>query len=180
MRFQIGQHIWVGDFSPLAPFYEKCPDCGGTGRLRVIFHDETQVSIECRNCSAGYDHPTGRIIVHRNKASARQATICGLEINDGRTRWHIDGLNGCYRIVEDEAAFDNEADAFSWAESKAAAYEEEQRARIQQKEKDTRSWAWNASYHRRAIEKAKKDIAYHTEKLNVAALKAKVPEGARP
>lgn len=176
MRFEVGQEIWIGDFSPLAAVYETCPDCGGTGRLRVTFHDDTQVSIECRNCSAGYDPPTGRVVVHRNVGKARKATVTGLEIQGGKTRWHVDGPNYSYRIMDDEDAFDTEAEAVAWAEKKSAAYEQEQRDRIFKKEKDTRTWAWNASYHRRCIKDAQRQIEYHSAKLAAAKVKAKKPE----
>jgi hypothetical protein len=173
MRFEVGQQIWIGDFSPLAPCHETCPDCGGTGRLRVTFHDETQVSIACQNCAAGYDPPTGFVIVYRNSATARLATICGFENALGKTRWHVDGHDSGYRLVDDSDAFDTEDEAIAFAKRRAAEWEEEQRARIFKKEKDTRSWAWNASYHRRQIKEAEKNVAYHTAKLTAANLKAK-------
>jgi len=178
MRFEVGQQIWIGDFSPLAPLHEVCPDCGGTGRLRVTFHDETQVSIECRNCAAGYDPPTGRIVVYCNRAAAKKSIITGLEVHGDKVRWHVDACAGSYRIVDDEDAFETEADALAWAEKRAATYEAEQRDKISRKEKDTHTWAWNASYHRNNIKRAQKDIDYHTAKLNVAKVKAKLPEAA--
>lgn len=178
MRFEIGHKIWIGDFSPLSPIFETCPDCGGTGRLRVTFHDETQVSIECRNCAVGYDPPTGQILVYRNKAEARQATVTGLEVNGAKTQWHVDSCAGSYRIVDNEDAFESESDALVWAQEHAAAYELEQIAKISKQEKDTRTWAWNASYHRRCIKSAEKDIVYHAAKLAVAAVKAKTKETA--
>jgi ribosomal protein S27E len=173
MRFAVGDVIWVGDFQPMAADLVTCPDCGGTGRLRVIFHDEVQVSIACANCSAGYNPPTGSIIVHREKVSARQAIVTGLEVHDQKTRWHVDGTSNSYRIVDDEQAFDNEADALAFAQKLAAKHEQQQRDRIGQKEKETRSWAWNASYHRREIKEAQRKIEYHSSKLAVAAIKAK-------
>lgn len=141
--------------------------------MRVIFHDDTQVSIECRNCAVGYDPPTGKVVIYRISATARMATICGFENNEGKTRWHVDGSAGSYRIVDDEDAFTTEADATAHAQARAAQYEAEQRAKISRKEKDTRTWAWNASYHRNCIKRAEKDIAYHASKLAVAAIKAK-------
>lgn len=173
MRFNIGDKVWIGTFSPLAPEYVTCPDCGGTGRLRVTFHDETQVSIECQNCSAGYDPPTGEVIVYRQSACAKLATITGLEANGNTVRWHVDGTDFSYRIVDDDEAFDTEADALAWAEARAREHEERERRKIFEKEKDTRTWAWNASYHRRELKEAQRKTEYHTTKLNVASLKAK-------
>lgn len=180
VRFGVGQQIWIGDFAPLAPLHETCHDCGGTGRLRVTFHDDTQVSIGCQNCTSGYDAPTGRIVVYRNDATARLATINGLEVSGGRVRWHVDAVSGSYRIVDDEDAFTNEVDALASAKARAAAYEAEQRDKIFRKEKDDRTWAWNASYHRGQIKQAELRIAYHTAKLNVAKIKAKEPNATLP
>lgn len=178
MRYKVGDKIWVGEFSSMAPVYETCPDCGGTGRLRVTFHDEAQVSIECQNCAAGYDPPTGRVIVYKQVASARHAAISGLEVDGDKVRWHVDSHSGSYRIIDDDKAFDTEAEAVAWAQCRSAEYEQEQRDRIFKKEKDTRKWAWNASYHRNCIKRAQKDLEYHTAKLNVAKVKAKEPEPA--
>lgn len=175
MRFEVGQAIWIGEFHSLAPGCETCPDCGGTGRLRVTFHDDTQVSIECRNCAVGYDPPTGRVTVYRNRSAARQAVVCGFENAMGKTRWHVDGTEGGYRIVEDADAFEGETEALAWAKQREGLYEQEQRTQILTKEKDARTWAWNASYHRRCIKDAESKIAYHTSKLAIAAIKAKDP-----
>lgn len=175
MRFEVGQEIWIGDFHPHAPTHVTCPDCGGTGRLRVIFHDETQVSIECRNCAAGYDAPTGRIVIYQLEVKARRAIICGFENAHGNIRWHVDGSECSYRIIDDENAFSTEAEAVEWAKQREEQYEAEQRAKVFTKEKDTRTWAWNASYHRKCIKEAEKNIAYHTAKLNAAVVKAKEP-----
>jgi hypothetical protein len=157
----------------MAAIREACPDCGGTGRLRVTFHDETQVSIACQNCAVGYDPPTGRVTIHRSEGFARTAVVSGFENAHGKFRWHVDSAGGCYRIIDDEDAFESEAPALAKARMRAAEYQHTERKRIAHKEKDTRSWAWNASYHRRCIKEAQKQIEYHTAKLNVAAIKAK-------
>ena len=178
MRYEIGQTIWVTDFSPMAPAHVTCPDCGGTGRLRVTFHDDTEVSVACANCSAGYDPPCGYVVVHRLRAGATQAIVTGLEVDRGKTRWHVDATSNSYRIVDDDEAFDTEAEALARALEKAAEYEQAERDRIFKKEKNTRSWAWNASYHRRCLKEARRQIDYHTSKLAVAAVRAKEKEPA--
>jgi ribosomal protein S27E len=173
MRFEIGDQIWIAAFEQMAATYVVCPDCGGTGRLRVTFHDETQVSIECRNCAAGYDPPTGRIKVYQQNSTARLAIITGVEIRGAETRWHVDATSNSYCIIDDKDAFVHEADALASAQKQAAEYEQEQRDRIFKKEKDTRTWAWNASYHRRGLKEAERNIKHHTAKLAVAVVKSK-------
>jgi len=168
MKHQIGEVVWLASWEA-QPAYVVCPDCGGTGRLRVTFHDETQVSIECRNCSAGFDPPTGRVKVYDRVPRAVEAKITGAEIDGDKVEWRTDQS---YRVPEAEI-YSNKADALFAAREKARQADREERDRVNQKEKDTRTWAWNASYHRRCIKEAQRQLEYHTAKLAVAVLKAK-------
>jgi ribosomal protein S27E len=172
MKYEIGQEVWHATFEN-HQVSVTCPDCGGTGRLRVTFHDETQVSIGCRNCSSGYDKPTGRVEIYEHQPRARLAIITGVEVDGAKVEWRT---SDSYR-VDESALFDNEADCMASAMTKAAAYDQEQRDRVFKKEKDTRTWAWNASYHRKRIKEAQRDIEYHSANLNVAKVKAKEKEG---
>lgn len=172
MKYEIGQKVWWATCGSSQRF-ETCPDCGGTGRLRVTFHDETTVSIECRNCASGYDAPTGKVIWYGRIAEVRQIPVTGFEFTDGKASYHsANGFNSYYRIGEDDL-FASEAEAQTQADKLAAEWDMSERTRVLAKEKDTRTWAWNASYHRNKIKAAQKDIAYHTAKLAVAAIKAK-------
>src|ERR1700686_1584460 len=173
MRFEIGQQVWMATFYPTTVRHVTCPDCGGTGRLRVTFHDETQVSIDCRNCAAGYEAPSGRVIIYEPQAKAKLSIVTGVEVNGDMTRWHLAGPSNYYQVADDKDVYDNEAEARAAAEALAAVYIESERKRVFEKEKNTRTWAWNASYHRRCIKDAQKQIEYHTSKLAVAAIKAK-------
>jgi hypothetical protein len=175
VRFEIGQQAWWATCQT-REISETCPDCGGTGRLRVTFHDETQVSIECRNCAVGYDPPTGLVKWYGHLPEAKLITISGLEMSGAETSWHAAIAQSSYYKISDGALFSAEEDAKSYAEQLAAEHDVAERKRIMTKEKDTRTWAWNASYHRNCIKRAQKDIDYHTSKLNVAKLRAKEPE----
>ncbi len=168
MKYQIGQQVWRAGWRAFEN-HVGCPDCGGTGRIRVTFHDETQVSIDCQRCGPGYNPPTGYVVVHDRKAMAISTIITGVEIVDTSINWRT---ADCY-MTEDENLFDNEADCLARAAVMAAEADAQEREKIQKKEADTRTWAWNASYHRREIKEALKKIEYHTAKLNVAAIKAK-------
>jgi hypothetical protein len=141
----------------------------GDGRLRVTFADDTTVSIECRNCTVGYDPPTGYVRVYERTPRATLCTITGYEVTGDNVRWRMDAGH----IVDDEDMFANEDDAITRARGMCDEANAAERARVMNKEKDTRTWAWNASYHRDRIRQAHKDIAYHTAKLAVASLKNK-------
>jgi hypothetical protein len=168
MKYQVGQQVWRASWEGTETSI-PCPDCGGTGRIRVTFHDETQVSIGCQYCARGYDPPTGRVRVHDRRPTAVLETITGAEIEGGKTEWRT---NRTYRAPESDL-FDNEAECLAAAAVKAAQHDREERDQINNKEKDTRTWAWNASYHRKCIKDAQKQIDYHSRKLAVASIKAK-------
>lgn len=166
MRFEIGQKVWWAHWNSTESSVE-CPDCGGTGRIRVTFHDETTVSIDCQRCSRGYEPPTGRLTTYVREPSAELVTITGFEFRDGKMEWQT---SGSY-CIQDEDLFENEAPAIERCEVLAAEANARELEQIAKKEKDTRSWAWNASYHRREIKEAKRKIEYHTKKLAAANLK---------
>lgn len=168
LRFKIGDTIWHGRFDSQTAFI-PCPDCGGSGRLRVTFDDETTASIECATCGPGYEPPTGRVKIYERKPVAQIAIVSGFRVDGGTVEWQT---SNCYS-VEDANAFDNEADALASAERLATDHNKAEIERLSKKHKDTKSWAWNASYHRCEIKEARRRIEYHTAKLNIAKLKAK-------
>lgn len=175
MKYQIGQEVWFATWAPTKTYVE-CPDCAGTGRIRVLMADDTMVSIECAGCSRGYEPPTGYIQVYNRQPRAKHTTVIGVEIRDGKTEWRTTETY----CADDGDLFDNEADALERAQEKAAQHDREERERIAQKEKPTRTWAWNAHYHRREIKEAQRRIEYHTAKLAAANLKAKQERTKEP
>lgn len=153
----------------------ECPDCGGTGRIRLIMHDNSEHSIECGRCSYGYYPPTGRIKFWRWLADIKRGEITGLEISKGVVSYKISCGEGYTHIVKEEMVYTSEEDALGRAEILVEEHEKEELEKIAKKEKDTKSWAWNASYHRREIKSAERSIAYHAAKLKAANLKSKEP-----
>ena len=107
--------------------------------------------------------------MYERRPRASLETIVGCEIEGEKIEWRT---NETYRVDETKL-FDNEEDCMAAAREMAAQFDEEERKKILTKEKDTRSWAWNASYHRREIKEAQRRIEYHSSKLAVASLKAK-------
>jgi hypothetical protein len=175
MKYQIGDEAWWAKFENTETSIE-CPHCGGTGQVLVTFHDETTVSVECQNCSRGYNPPTGRVVVYDRTAKAELVTISGVELRAGKTPEYraADGPSSSW-IIDENRLFRTREEAMKCAEGLAEQADKEERAKVSLKEKDTRSWAWNATYHRNQIKHAKKEIAYHESKLAVASLKAKEP-----
>lgn len=171
-KFKLGDQVWRPTFQSRAAWI-TCPDCGGTGRLRVTFHDETTVSIECQNCAKGFEPPTGKVHIYERTPEAHMATVSGMEIEAGKITYRLSTALGNGYIVEEDSLATDHAEALVKARAIADEAAAEELRRIHRKEKDTRTWAWNASYHRKEIKRAERQIIYHTAKLNAANLKAR-------
>lgn len=168
MKFQIGQQVWLATWESTTN-HITCPDCGGTGRIRVLHHDDTMMSIECAACSRGYEPPKGYIEVYDRHARAELVTITGVEIRSGKTEWR----SARSSMMDEADLFETEEAALARAAEKAAKADQEERDKIASKEKPTRTWSWNAHYHRKEIKRAQQQIEHHTKKLAVANLKTK-------
>jgi ribosomal protein S27E len=172
-HFNIGDTVWRATYGSKTRHIE-CPDCGGTGRLRVTFHDETTVSIDCATCAAGYEPPTGRVTTYDFAPEVSRHTVAGIEMDREQVRYRLSHPSyGSYWSADacDVFATEDAAKLRGVELAKLAAIDEE--IRLAGKEKPTRTWAWNASYHRRCIKDAQKQLDYHTRKLQAANLKVK-------
>ena len=169
MRFNIGDTVYWASYQHKAQ-HIPCPDCGGTKRVRVILYDNEEVSIECATCSHGYNPPKGTIVVYEYSKDAKKGTITGVEIREDGTQWRI---SQGY-IVKDSEVFPTREAALARAEETAVHANAEEQRRISDKERPTRTWAWNASYHRREIKECERRITYHKAKLAVADARTKV------
>lgn len=167
-KYKIGDQLYYPIWTSTTSYVE-CPDCGGTGRIRVIFHDETVVSIECQNCRSGFNSSGGKVQVYDRTPKTRLVKIVGIGIGSNGITYKCD----THHIVKEEELFKTHEEALEVAKEKAKLANEEDLKKVQTKHDNSKSWAWNASYHRRNIKELKEKIEYHTKKLNVASLKAK-------
>lgn len=144
-----------------------CPECLGSGRLRVILGDNTEVSIACVCCEHGYEGSPGFIHTWAFKAEAEEVRITGWESDmvDGqlRTRYKSDGW-----IIDKGDLFYSRTAAEARGAELVAEREAEEKKRLGYKEKQTKTWAWNVSYWRKVIRDAKGQIERATERLNAA------------
>lgn len=168
IRFNIGDTVYWATYQRREEWI-PCPDCGGTRRVRVILHDNDEHSIDCATCSRGYEPPTGKIVTYEYSKSVSKGNIMGVDMAAGRTDWRVSP----HYIVKDAEVFTTKEEALDRAEVLAVEANEEEQRRLALKEKPTRSWAWNASYHRREIKECERRLAYHESKLSVAAVKVK-------
>jgi hypothetical protein len=108
--------------------------------------------------------------VYNRRAKALPVTITGVEVRrDGKIEWRTDS----HYCPDERDLFETEDCALARALEKAAAADVEEREKISAKEKPTRTWSWNATYHRKQIKDAQRNLEYHTKKLAAANLKAR-------
>lgn len=168
LKYKIGDELWVPAFDATETSIE-CPSCGGTGRLRIMFHDDSVESVDCPECGRGYDDPTGRIRCYDRVAKVHFVTVIGVTIeNEGV----VYKTSRNYSNAEEDL-YETEAAAMDAARNMATQYDLAEREKILSREKQGKSWAWHAVYHRRCVKDANRALEYHTKKLKVANLKAK-------
>lgn len=179
----IQTHFSIGDVVYLARYGYKektvtCPHCKGSKALTVIFGDGEKATVDCGLCNLGYEPPRGYLTEGEYGASVESIVIDGVEQSrhgqELEVRYKYNQTGGCCNICESGDVFTTKENALKRGEqlSEKAANEEKERME-HNKEQAQRSWAWNASYHRKQIKEAKRQLEYHTAKLNVAIVKAK-------
>ena len=174
MKYQMGDKVWYAK-RRYVERTKTCPDCDGTRALTVIMGDESRVSIECVGCKSGYEPPKGYIKYGEYVIDVCQVIIEGIEIKkDGVEYRHSER----YSCPEDDL-FVTKVLAEKRASDLAKQHNAEELEKVNKKEKPTHTWAWNATYHRREIKRAEKDLAYHTAKLTVAKVKADIEKAKK-
>src|ERR1019366_1285165 len=142
-RARAGQEtIWV-----------TCPECLGSGRLRVILGDDSEVSIACVCCERGYEGSPGSIQSYAFRTGADVGIITAIEMREGKLRY---SFNGC--SYDDGYVFATEAEAIDRCVDLIQEHETEEKRRLSYKEKQHKTWAWHVSYWRGEIRRAKKTI----------------------
>ncbi len=176
MAFQIGDDVWWARYDS-SPSTVTCPDCAGKGHITCIMGGGTEVTVDCQRCQQGFEpFSRGTLTVYDRKPLVMLTYIIGVEMTEKETKYRVPESY----IVDEASLFTDKQSAEQYAETLAVAATEAEMAKIQQKEKDTRSWAWNATYHRRCIRDAQRQIEYHTRKLNVAQERAKTARKTQP
>lgn len=174
MTFQIGDKAFYATFSSSKQIWVECPECGGTGLVRVILATE-KVSIACECCRSGYEGSLGKIKSYEPAAEVQSVCIEGIETQAQRnTRYRILHRGGIY-IAEDDRIFTDNRDAESCAARLVEEHAKELKRRLGEKVKSHKNWAWTVSYHRGRIRQAEKDLVHHRAALAVTSKKAKSP-----
>jgi hypothetical protein len=165
-QFNIGDTVYQASAGQEG-IWVACPECLGSGRLRVIMGDDSEVSIACVCCDRGYEGSQGRIATYQFRASVTQHTVSGIEAQQRDSGVRVRYSFGCYSN-EAENVFATREEAMARAAVIVTEHEAEETKRLKHKMKDSRKWSWNVHYYRAEIRRAEETIKCMKERLAVA------------
>ena len=177
-RFSIGDAAWIADCGR-HEVNKPCPVCFGKKRVTVIFGDDTEVSLECDYCKQGFDGPFGYITEYEWLANVRSVTIQKVteEITASGTVYEY-GFAGSYSM-KGETVFETKDEALALAEKQAEEHNRELGKKASSaKYKQSRSYSWNAGYHRSEIKREQRSIEYHERCAAICKAHAKAEKKA--
>ena len=160
-RFNIGDTAWVA-YAGQTEVWIQCPHCFSEKYLTVILGDKSQITIDCECCKAGYEGCKGMIKTYEFKTGAQSIVINKIEWSDHNCEFQ-------YNYKNDKDVFATEAEALVRAMKLKMEQQQAEKDRLEwMKENPKKSWAWNATYHRKQLKDAQRNVEYHTKKLAVA------------
>lgn len=171
--YNIGDKVWhVSRKSTLEKV--TCPECFGKKYLTVILGDDSQVTIDCAGCAAGYDPPRGYVTYYKQDVDVKQVVIDGMRITRDYVEYEINKTSCSCNIIKGSDVFWGRIEAEVRAKELAERWNKEQLAKIHRKEKNNHTWSWHVHYYRKQIRDAEKKIEYAEKQLDAA--KAHVKE----
>ena len=174
--FKIGDKVFKVTYSRQEKWV-VCPDCLGSKHVKMILGDGTEVIIECGGCDpGGYRASTGSIKQYEFATVVKAYTVTGISTRGSEVRYELDNYGGSYWTGEEKELFATTEEAQADGERLRLEHEAEENKRWMAKTKDHKSWAWNATYHRRCIKDHERQLEYHRSKVQICAAKAKEPE----
>ena len=171
--FKIGETVFKSRYERREKWV-TCPDCFGSKTVKVVLGDGTEVIIECGGCyPGGFESSLGRIRQYDYETVVKEHRVTGVNMRAEGVSYELDNEGGSYWTGTDKDVFGTIEEARAEGDRQRLEHEAEENRRWMAKTKDHKSWAWNATYHRRCAEKARKDMEYHQGKAKVCAAKAK-------
>lgn len=167
-QFNIGDIVYQAH-AGMEKIWVVCPECLGSGRLRVILGDESEVSIACVCCYRGYEGGSpGKISTYEFQANTQESIVQGIETRlvDGVIRSRVCFAGGYFS--EDQNVFATREEAQHRSNELALEHAAEEAKKLKYKEKDHKTWAWNVSYWKAEIRRAKAAIYRCEARLAVA------------
>lgn len=156
---------------------QDCPDCGGSGIVTVIFHNNSTHTVACEGCKREY--------CSTGKLKTWEPFFTVKEFTPGKV--HEFGEDCVYYV---DASFQGSGSLYSSKDmfhTKEEAEKEANRRTVEARSIDKqhrfectidkiKKYAWSASYHQRHIRELKTQIGYHEARLAEIDLRKKKRE----
>jgi len=165
-HFEIGDEVWLSKYGTSGKEI-VCPDCGGTKTVKVVMASGTY-EVDCQGCyPGGVMSPTGKVTIYEYQAQAEKRVVVGVrsESEYGKTKYSYTFAGGYWG--DDEHTFANQEDALADAQLHLKEHEDDENSRIKAKFNHHKSYAWNASYHKKAAYQARQTMEYHLSKAKL-------------
>lgn len=172
--FKLGDKVFKASYERREKWV-VCPDCLGSKHLKVTLGDGSEVTIECGGCDpGGFEASTGRIRQYDYVTEIKEYTVTGVNLRAEEVGYELNNFgHGSYYTGTNKDVLGTKEEALAEGERQRLEHEAAENKRWMAKTKDHKSWAWNASYHRRCAKKAEQELEYHRGKAQVCAAKAK-------
>lgn len=165
-QFNIGDTIYRAETGRRTAWI-TCPECFGSGRLRVILGNDSEVSIACVCCERGYEGSPGKIQTYEFSSNTAPHVVTGVSSQLKGSGLEIHYHVGCWSL-EEKDCFSTHEEALLRASELVAQNTAEEKKRLGYKEKQHKTWASNVAYWRADIRRAKEVIARCESRLAVA------------
>jgi len=151
-----------------------CPECLGQCFHEITLGCGDKHTIACERCKEGYLGPSGvtRPYILERVPQVEEGIVTGITHEDGAWKYKFTNKVGNERWFTDRVCA-TEQEALEKAEDACKKYNAEQMDCATRKYNDTKSWSWNATYHRKGIKDAERNLEHHKRALDWANHKKK-------
>lgn len=178
--YKVGDKVWYARYAPAEQVKITCPICVGKKVVTLILGDGTQMELPCEYCGKGYDASRGYVNDYQLVAKPELVTIDRVEIREtasGQEREYHTNVTSCsWHNLPPGDIFATEEEARIRAEARAEGdRERRERQQYAVKQMQNRDYSWQAGYHTRCANKARREAEYHEAQAVICKQKARTP-----
>jgi hypothetical protein len=162
-RYKIGDQVWQPRYENVK-LEKTCPMCFGKKQVVLILGDDSQCVTECNYCGLGFNGSRGFVEDWEFIVDARPMAITNVRIVESVDGDKIEYMSDCYYLDP----YDTKEEALEVAQ-KMADIEKERREKcsFNSKEDKKKALSWNAGYHVRCANDAKRKLEYHEARAKI-------------
>jgi len=168
-RYNVGDEVWYASYER-REVRVPCPVCYGDKSVIVILGNGDEVQVECAYCQSGFNPPMGFVTEYIQEPRAEFQVITNRRVVEEYGNEEISYYSSHYGLYPDRM-FDTESEAMNKAIEMQIA--DEQYKLEHPKQKNEKSYTWNAGYHMKNAASRRKEAEYHEAKAKICKAKSK-------